>query len=99
VATGSPFPPVRHAGLTYTIGPANNVLVFPGLGLGTIVARARAVSDSMLLAAAVARAAKTEGLARADAIAAAAQVRSAVWDPVYRVVRALISESGGVAPR
>jgi malate dehydrogenase (oxaloacetate-decarboxylating) len=52
VATGSPFSPVQHAGLTYTIGQANNALVFPGLGLGSIVARARAVSDSMLLAAA-----------------------------------------------
>jgi malate dehydrogenase (oxaloacetate-decarboxylating) len=52
VATGSPFPPVQHAGLTYTIGQANNALVFPGLGLGTIIARARAVSDGMLLAAA-----------------------------------------------
>src|SRR5579864_2230355 len=52
VATGSPFPPVEHAGVTYAIGQANNALVFPGLGLGTIVARARAVSDGMLLAAA-----------------------------------------------
>jgi malate dehydrogenase (oxaloacetate-decarboxylating) len=52
VATGSPFPPVVHDGITYTIGQANNALVFPGLGLGTIVARARAVSDGMLLAAA-----------------------------------------------
>jgi malate dehydrogenase (oxaloacetate-decarboxylating) len=52
VATGSPFQPVTHSGTTYTIGQANNALVFPGLGLGTIVARARTVSDGMLLAAA-----------------------------------------------
>ncbi len=52
IATGSPFPPVVHDGTTYVIGQANNAFVFPGLGLGTIVARARTVSDGMLLAAA-----------------------------------------------
>jgi malic enzyme len=44
VATGSPFPSAEHAGVTYAIGQANNALVFPGLGLGTIVARARAIN-------------------------------------------------------
>jgi malate dehydrogenase (oxaloacetate-decarboxylating) len=52
VATGSPFPPFTYGGTTYTIGQANNALVFPGLGLGAIVTRARTVSDGMLLAAA-----------------------------------------------
>jgi malate dehydrogenase (oxaloacetate-decarboxylating) len=52
VATGSPFAPVTHAGITYRIAQANNALVFPGLGLGVAVARARRVSDSMLVAAA-----------------------------------------------
>lgn len=132
VATGSPFPTVEHGGVTYTIGQANNALVFPGLGLGTIVARARAVSDGMLLAAAdtvaefvdasrpgapvmppvdqvrevslrvaaaVARAAKAEGVARAEVGDASAQVRTAMWDPVYRRVRPLTPDAGGVAPR
>ena len=52
VATGSPFDPVVHNGTTYRIAQANNALVFPGLGLGVAVARARRVSDSMLAAAA-----------------------------------------------
>jgi malate dehydrogenase (oxaloacetate-decarboxylating) len=52
IATGGPFPPVIHGSVTYTIGQANNALVFPGLGLGAIVARASAVSDGMLAAAA-----------------------------------------------
>jgi malate dehydrogenase (oxaloacetate-decarboxylating) len=52
VATGSPFDPVVHGGTTYRIAQANNALVFPGLGLGVAVARARRVSDHMLAAAA-----------------------------------------------
>jgi malate dehydrogenase (oxaloacetate-decarboxylating) len=50
VATGSPFDPVEHAGITYDIGQANNALVFPGLGLGVTVSRARRISDEMIQA-------------------------------------------------
>jgi malate dehydrogenase (oxaloacetate-decarboxylating) len=52
VATGSPFPPVSHDGRSYTIAQANNALVFPGLGLGVAVVRARGITDEMIAAAA-----------------------------------------------
>lgn len=52
IATGSPFPPVDYDGVTYHIAQANNALIFPGLGLGTIVSRARRISDAMIQASA-----------------------------------------------
>jgi malate dehydrogenase (oxaloacetate-decarboxylating) len=52
VAAGSPFAPVTYEGRTYQIAQANNALIFPGLGLGVTVARARRITDGMLAAAA-----------------------------------------------
>ena len=52
VATGSPFPPVNYGGRSYTVAQSNNALVFPGLGLGVSVVRARRITDAMIAAAA-----------------------------------------------
>ena len=48
VATGSPVDPVTYNGITYTIGQANNAFVFPGIGLGVIVAGAQRLTKNML---------------------------------------------------
>ena len=52
VGTGTPWAPVPYKGVDYEIGQANNALIYPGIGLGTIVSRAGRVTDRMLLAAA-----------------------------------------------
>lgn len=52
VVTGSPSAPVEYNNVTYNIGQANNALLYPGLGLGIITAKAKTVSDGMLSAAA-----------------------------------------------
>jgi len=52
VAVGIPVEPVAYQGVTYQIGQANNALLYPGLGLGTIVSGASTVTPGMLLAAA-----------------------------------------------
>jgi malate dehydrogenase (oxaloacetate-decarboxylating) len=40
VGTGTPWGPVAYKGVEYAIGQANNALIYPGIGLGTIVSRA-----------------------------------------------------------
>jgi malate dehydrogenase (oxaloacetate-decarboxylating) len=52
IGTGTPWDAVPYGGVDYQIGQANNFLVYPGIGLGTIVSGATHVTDGMLLAAA-----------------------------------------------
>jgi len=51
VATGSPFDDVQTPDGPQRIGQANNVFIFPGLGMGTIVCGAREVTNGMIGAA------------------------------------------------
>ena len=68
VATGIPVAPVEHHGTKFEIGQANNFLVFPGLGLGVIVAGAQRVTKGMLEAAAKAVAGEADPTAHGAAL-------------------------------
>lgn len=52
VATGIPAEPVEYKGVCYEIGQANNALIYPGLGLGSMAVNSSRMTDEMISAAA-----------------------------------------------
>lgn len=54
IATGSPFSPISWQGREIPVSQCNNALVFPGIGLGMLISRAKQLTDSMLLVASTA---------------------------------------------
>jgi malate dehydrogenase (oxaloacetate-decarboxylating)(NADP+) len=51
-ASGSPFPACEVGGRKFVPGQGNNAYIFPGLGLGAVVAGVRRVTDTMFYVAA-----------------------------------------------
>jgi malate dehydrogenase (oxaloacetate-decarboxylating) len=90
VATGSPFAPVWHNDRRYRIGQCNNAFIFPGVGLGVCVARARRVSDGMFLAAAK---------ALADQVTDEDLAESAVYPQLSRIREGSHAVAGAVIRR
>lgn len=98
VATGLPIPPFVYDGVTYAFGQANNALLYPGLGLGTIVCGASTVTDGMLHAASQAVAGQVDVSAPgASLLPAVENLRASSATTAIAVARAAIDD--GVAPK
>ncbi|MCQ8187087.1 NAD-dependent malic enzyme [Streptomyces rugosispiralis] len=94
IATGIPVPPVEHDGVTYRIAQANNALLYPGLGLGTIVSGASTVTAGMLLAAAQAVADQVDlGQPGASLLPPVENLRESSAATATAVLKAAVGES------
>jgi malate dehydrogenase (oxaloacetate-decarboxylating) len=100
VGTGSPFPPVTLNRVTYEIGQGNNVLIFPGVGLGALAVEARRLTDGAFAAASDALHRFTEITGRAgEAIyPPLSRLRDVSFRVALAVGAALVAE-GAAGPR
>jgi malate dehydrogenase (oxaloacetate-decarboxylating) len=101
VATGSPFDAVEVDGHVHEIGQANNVFIFPGMGLGAIAAEARMITPRMFLLAAqtLAEAVSGERLALGALYPPVANLRAVSRAIAIRVAREAVEEGlAGIDP-
>src|SRR2546425_1609757 len=99
VATGSPFAPVRLGARTIPIAQCNNIYVFPAMGLAVVAARARRITDGMILAAARALGDQSPAIqdASASLLPGLANLRAVAAEVAIAV--GLEAQRAGVAPK
>ncbi|MDQ0598391.1 malate dehydrogenase (oxaloacetate-decarboxylating) [Streptomyces canus] len=100
IAAGSPFPPLKVDGREVPVAQANNVYVFPAVGLAVAACRASRVTDRMMVAAAravgeCAVRAGTDGAT--PLLPPLAGMREAAREIAVAVAEAAVED--GVAPR
>ena len=93
IAMCFPVEPVVYNGTTYTIGQANNFLVYPGLVVGALVCRAKLITASMLQAAANAAASMVSQMSVGSSVLPdVSNIKAAAAIVAHQVVLAAVAE-------
>ncbi|KDQ16653.1 hypothetical protein BOTBODRAFT_30567 [Botryobasidium botryosum FD-172 SS1] len=100
-ASGSPFPKFEYKGVVHEPGQGNNMYIFPGLGLGSLLAQATRVTSSMVEAASIALAdSLTDEERAADLIyPRLARIRDISAEIAISVIKTAISEGVDRSPK
>jgi malate dehydrogenase (oxaloacetate-decarboxylating) len=90
-AFGSPFAPVEALGRRHVASQCNNLYMFPGVGLGALIAQAPKVTDAMFLAASKALSAMVTPAE--EALGMLLPAMTDIREASFRVARAVVREA------
>ena len=97
VATGSPYPPLTIDGREVPVAQSNNVYIFPAMGFAVTAAKARRVTDNMLVAAAKALGVASAHIASSGTLLPpVGTMRSVAYQVALAAAQAAVTD--GVAP-